>query len=138
MLTISGENMKKYLTVKQTNRYTKEKNLMFQGHAMYEKKGTALAISYMERDQKTNVAITIQDDELAIIRQGELMTTLVFRALETTKGSVLSEFGTIDLEIYTHKYIRKDNNIALEYDILSGGEVTDGYRILWMTKEDQA
>lgn len=138
MLTISGENMKKYLTAKQTHRFTKEKNLMFQGHADYEKKGSVLTIHYKEKDQRTNVTVTIQDDVLQIERHGELLTRLEFRPLEKTKGSVLSEFGTIDLEIYTHKYIRKEHTIALEYDILTGGEVTDGYRILWITKEDQA
>ena len=137
MLTINDENMKKYLTVKQTHRYTNEKNLMFQGHANYEQKAYGLCISYKE-DEQTSVTVMIQDDEISIKREGEFITSLMFRNLEKTQGSVLSEFGTIDLEIYTHKYIRKENIVALEYDILSGGNVTDGYRILWITKEDQA
>ena len=35
------------------------------------------------------------------------------------------------------KYIKRENIIAIEYDILSGDEVTDGYRILWILKEDK-
>lgn len=135
---ISGENMKKHLTVKQKHRYTNEKNLMFEGHVDFVKKGSLMSIAYVEKDQSASVNISADDVELRLERKGEVHTNLCFRHKETTVGSVLSEFGTIDLEIYTHKYIRKDNIIALEYDILSGGEVTDGYRILWILKEDQA
>ena len=35
------------------------------------------------------------------------------------------------------QYIKRENIIAIEYDILSGDEVTDGYRILWILKEDK-
>ena len=138
MLMISGENMKKHLTVKQKHRYTNEKNLMFEGHVNLVKKGSSLCMEYVEKDGVAFVKITADDEGLHIERKGEVMTNLHFQMNEKTCGSVLSEFGTIDLEIYTYKYIRKDNIIALEYDILSGGEVTDGYRILWILKEDQA
>ena len=138
MLMISGDDMKKHLTVKQKNRYTDEKSLMFEGHVEFIKKGSLISIEYMEHDQATIVKIHADKDELRLERKGEIQTNLLFRHMETTQGSVLSEFGTIDLGVYTHKYIRKENIIALEYDILSEGEVTDGYRILWILKEDQA
>lgn len=135
---ISGDNMKKHLIVKQKDRYTDEKNLMFDGYVDFMKKGSLISIEYVEKDQTTTVKVKADDDELQLERKGEIQTQLLFRHKETTNGSVLSEFGTIELGIYTHKYIRKDNIIALEYDILSEGEVTDGYRILWILKEDQA
>lgn len=138
MLMISGDNMKKHLIVKQKDRYTDEKNLMFDGYVDFMKKGSLISIEYVEKDQTTTVKVKADDDELQLERKGEIQTQLLFRHKETTNGSVLSEFGTIELGIYTHKYIRKDNIIALEYDILSEGEVTDGYRILWILKEDQA
>lgn len=138
MLMISGDNMKKHLIVKQKDRYTDEKNLMFDGYVDFMKKGSLISIEYVEKDQTTTVKVKADDDELQLERKGEIQTQLLFRHKETTIGSVLSEFGTIELGIYTHKYIRKDNIIALEYDILSEGEVTDGYRILWILKEDQA
>ena len=134
---ISGENMKKHLTVKQKHRYTNEKNLMFEGHVNLARNGSSLRIEYVEKDG-ASVKVIADDEGLHIERKGEVITNLHFEMNEKTDGSVLSEFGTIDLEIYTYKYIRKDNIIALEYDILSGGEVTDGYRILWILKEDQA
>lgn len=134
---ISGENMKKHLTVKQKHRYTNEKNLMFEGHVNLVKNGSSQCIEYVEKDG-ASVKVIADDEGLHIKRKGEVITNLHFEMNEKTSGSVLSEFGTIDLEIYTYKYIRKDNIIALEYDILSGGEVTDGYRILWILKEDQA
>ena len=138
MLMISGDNMKKHLIVKQKDRYTDEKNLMFDGYVDFMKKGSLISIEYVEKDQTTTVKVKADDDELQLERKGEIQTQLLVRHKETTIGSVLSEFGTIELGIYTHKYIRKDNIIALEYDILSEGEVTDGYRILWILKEDQA
>ena len=138
MLMISGDNMKKHLIVKQKDRYTDEKNLMFDGYVDFMKKGSLISIEYVEKDQTTTVKVKADDDELQLERKGEIQTQLLFRHKETTIGSVLSEFGTIELGIYTHKYIRNDNIIALEYDILSEGEVTDGYRILWILKEDQA
>lgn len=137
MLMISGDKMKKYLKVKQKHRYTNEKNVMFEGHGRFEKKGSVIHISYVENDQKTTVKVSANEEELHLVREGEFQTDLHFRHKQKTQGSVLSEFGTITLEIYTHKYIRKENVIALEYDILSGGEVTDGYRILWIVKEEQ-
>lgn len=109
---------------------------MFDGLANVSNHGGCIHIQYVERDQKTKVDVEAYEDELKIKRNGEVVTHLLFHCKEKTKGSVLSEFGTIDLGVYTHKYIKKENIIAIEYDILSGDEVSDGYRILWTIKED--
>ena len=82
------------------------------------------------------MTIEAKNDGLKIERKGELITQLSFEHNKTTTGSVMSEFGIFDIGVFTHKYIKKENIIAIEYDILSGDEVTDGYRILWVIKED--
>ena len=130
--------MKKHIVVKQKHLYTEERNLMFVGQAFFSDSDGCLRLSYKERGSNTAVSVEAENEELRIQRDGELMTRLTFQHKKQTTGSILSEFGTIDIGVFTHKYIKKENIIAIEYDILSGGEVTDGYRILWIIKEEQA
>lgn len=136
MLMISGEDMKKYIVVKQKHLYTNERYLMYEGQAFFSNKDGCLSLSYKEKDSDTKVTIEARNDGLKIKRKGELVTQLSFEHNKTTTGSVMSEFGMFDIGVFTHKYIKKENIIAIEYDILSGDEVTDGYRILWVIKED--
>lgn len=136
MLMVSGDDMRKYIVVKQKQLYTGERNLMFKGLAFFSNIEDVLHLSYTEMDTESSVIVEAYPDELRVHRKGEVVTHLQFQQGRQTDGSVLSEFGTIDIGIFTHKYIRKENCIAIEYDILSGGEVTDGYRILWIIKED--
>ena len=130
--------MKKHIVVKQKHLYTGERNLMFEGKAFFSNSDGCLRLSYTERGSNTAVSVEAENEELRIQRDGELMTRLTFQHKKQTTGSILSEFGTIDIGVFTHKYIKRENIIAIEYDILSGGEVTDGYRILWIIKEEQA
>ena len=137
MLMISGDSMKKHIVVKQKHLYTEERNLMFEGQAFFSDSNGCLRLSYTERGSNTAVSVEAENEGLRIQRDGELMTRLTFQHKKQTTGSVLSEFGTIDIGVFTHKYIKRENIIAIEYDILSGDEVTDGYRILWSLKEDK-
>lgn len=132
----SGEDMKKILAVKQKHLYTDEKNLMYQGEASYRVVDDTMYIEYKEQVTKADVCVKASKQQVCIIRSGELQSELWFVPKEKTSGKLLSEFGLIEIEIYTHKYIRKDNVIALEYDILVEREVTDGYRVIWNIKED--
>ncbi len=138
MLMISGDSMKKHIVVKQKHLYTGERNLMFEGKAFFSNTDGCIRLSYTEGHSDTQVSVEAGEDELRITRDGEIITRLSFRHQLETTGSLLSEFGTIDIGVFTHKYIKKENIIAIEYDILSGGEITDGYRILWIIKEEQA
>ena len=137
MLMISGDSMKKHIVVKQKHLYTEERNLMFEGQAFFSDSNGCLRLSYTERGSNTAVSVEAENEGLRIQRDGELMTRLTFQHKKQTTGSVLSEFGTIDIGVFTHKYIKREYIIAIEYDILSGDEVTDGYRILWILKEDK-
>ena len=134
---ISGDSMKKHIVVKQKHLYTEERNLMFEGQAFFSDSDGCLRLSYTERGSNTAVSVEAENEELRIQRDGELMTRLTFQHKKQTTGSILSEFGTIDIGVFTHKYIKRENIIAIEYDILRGDEVTDEYRILWILKEDK-
>lgn len=138
MLMISGDSMKKYIVVKQKHLYSNERYLMYEGQAFFSNKDGCMCLSYTEKGSSTKVSIEARNHMLSIKRDGELVTQLTFQKDKQTMGTVISEFGTIDIGVFTHKYIKKENIIAVEYDILSGDEVTDGYRILWVLKEDQA
>lgn len=133
---ISGEVMKKHILVRQQHRYTKERFILFDGIAEYQKNDDSIIILYKENDTKANVKIVAEDNVLKIVRKAEAKTTLEFREHKLTTGDVLSEFGCFTLDLHTHNYIKKENIIAIEYDIRSGEEVTDGFRIIWMVKED--
>lgn len=138
MLMISGDSMKKHIVVKQKHLYTEERNLMFEGQAFFSNSDGCLRLSYTEHGSNTMVSVEAEEGELRIKRDGEIITRLTFQHQKQTTGSILSEFGMIDIGVFTHKYIKRENIIAIEYDVLSGGEVTDGYRILWILKEDKA
>lgn len=133
---ISGEGMKKYVIVKQKHLYTKDRNVMFEGYAGFSKNESCTTLEYIEKDQQTEVCIIANDNELQIKRSGEIVTQLQFCCDKKTTGSIMSEFGMIEFDIFTHKYIKKENIIAIEYDISNGNERTDGYHIIWTIKED--
>lgn len=130
--------MEKYVVVKQKHLYNGDRNLMFKGSAFFSQKDDCLVLSYKEKDQKTEVRVEAKKEQLCIERKGEIITHLTFRPKEVTKGSILSVYGTMEIDVFTHKYIKKENIIAIEYDIRSGEETVEGYRIIWSMKEDQA
>lgn len=109
---------------------------MFDGIANFIGKEDILILEYVEKSTNAKVVVHASDEHMTIKREGDAITNLSFHAKQKTSGSVLSEFGTVEIEIFTHKYIKRENIIAIEYDILAGGEVTDGFRIIWTIKED--
>ncbi len=131
----SGEMMKKYVVVRQKHRFTKERKIMFQGSADVHKEVHHMRLEYMESDTYTRICIHAYAQELKLYRVGEVKTNLHFIAGKKTFGSIESEYGIIGLQVYTHKYIKKDNVIALEYDIVHDDVVTDSFYIIWDIKE---
>lgn len=128
--------MEKKLKVKQQHRYTQQRQLLYDGKAEFHRDGNHVRISYKEDDSGSNVLLDADEKMLELERIGtDIHTKLTFMNKERSKGSIVSEYGTIELEVHTYKYIKKENVIALEYDILVDGEVTDGYRIIWSLQE---
>ena len=97
------------------------------------------AVGYHELDAaSTNVEMFIHKEQLTIVRHGEVVSTLHFKSNEKTYGTVSSEFGEFQIELFTHRYLCGSETIAVEYDVLSGDEVSDSFRILWKIRRDDA
>lgn len=135
MLMISGDVMKRQVIVKQQHRYTKERNILFNGVADCRVDDRLLVIEYLEDNTKADVHIEADDVGLMIYRHGEVETRLRFQKGITMQGEVMSEFGSFYLDLYTHNYIKRDTVIAVDYDVISNDEVSDGYYIIWTIKE---
>lgn len=130
--------MKKKVTVKRKHRYTLESDLMYRGISEFERKDDCIKLRYMEKNIPLEVQVEVDAylDHMELRRYGETKSNLLFKEKETTKGILSSAYGDIDIDLYTYRYIRKDTVITLEYDILSAGEVSGGYHIIWNMKEE--
>lgn len=135
---ISGENMKKKVTVKRKHRYTQESDILYRGTGEYERKDGCIKLRYTEKNIPLDIQVEVDafQDHIELKRSGETKSNLYFKEKETTKGVLSSTYGDMDIDLYTYRYIRKDNVITLEYDILSAGEVSGGYHIIWNIKEE--
>lgn len=131
--------MKQRVIVKQKNKITNDEYLMADGMCEVITHGNKTEVSYHELDAaSTKVELFIHKDQLTIVRHGEVLSTLHFRTNEKTCGTVLSEFGEFQIELYTHRYLCGKETIAVEYDVLSGDAVSDSFRILWKIRRDDA
>lgn len=135
---ISGENMRKKVTVKRKHRYTLERDLMYRGASEWMRKDDCIKLHYLEKNKPLDVVVEVDayKDHMELRRSGETKSKLLFKEKETTKGILSSEYGDIEIDLYTYRYIRNDTVIMLEYDILSAGEVSGGYHIIWDIKEE--
>ena len=132
---ISGEIMKKLVTIKQTQFDTNDKNILFKGYLDVDKSMTKTVLSYVEGDGVTKVNMIFEDDKMHLERHGEMTTIMHFDPQVITEGSVISPYGTIPINIDTHKYINKDHTIAVEYDVVMEGEVSGRFRLICQIKE---
>ena len=109
---------------------------MYKGKVHFSNENSCTIIQYKEYDTNADVQICASENELSIHRTSELVSHLRFVLKEKTINKLLSEFGTIEIMVYTHKYIKKENIIAVEYDTMQGDQVLDRYRIIWDIKEE--
>ena len=131
--------MKQRVIVKQKNQITNEEFLMADGMCEVINHDNRTEVSYNELDAAaTKVELFIRKDQLTIVRHGEVLSNLHFRANEKTCGTVSSELGEFQIEFYTHRYLCGKETIAVEYDVLSGDTVSDSFRILWKIRRDDA
>ena len=74
--------------------------------------------------------ISAKENECTIKRIAENSTTLHLIENKKTKGIVESIYGTFNIDVHTNKYFKKEELIALEYDILNQNEILDSYRLM--------
>ena len=124
--------MKRKLIVKQRNQQTQEDIVLAESFIDIEEFEKTIRFDYHENDvNSTKVHIEATTQELHVHRFGEAISRLVFIEGQITSGLIESEFGSFDVELYTHRYISNQENIVVEYDVMNGEEVTDTYRIYW-------
>ena len=135
---ISGDGMKKKVTVKRMHRESKARDVLYKGISDFEKKNDCIKLSYQEENKEASVLVEAfaYPNYMELHRHGETASTLRFEKGKKTKGVLTSPYGEIDIDLFTYQYIRKDGVITLEYDILNQEEVTGGYRIIWNIKEE--
>lgn len=127
--------MRKKIQVKHTHRYTKSQNILFNGYANCHYYDRHIEYTYDEQDD-TNVIMRVYDDHMEIERFGEVHSLLQLYEGTSTLNPMESEYGTFEIEIYTYAYQNDDNYIMVEYDVESGSEDKDGFKIEIEVKED--
>lgn len=132
---VSGDDMEKEIVVKQKHRYTGKREMMYKGKADFIKNEDGFCLVYEEQPH-VFVKVSAYEDYLEIERKAEVHSHLCCHAKTVGKAVIASEYGEFELEIKTHRYIRKEHSIAVSYDIIQGNEASDGFTIIW-TIEDK-
>ena len=134
---VSGDNMKKHLTVKRKHRYEEERDILFRGIADVVSTNTGIKICYTEENKEAHVQVEVVADKdcLEIKRFSETNSRLFFSLNKRTDGVLSTPYGDISIEFFTHRYIYKEQIITLEYDIYNGDSCIGGYRFIWSIKE---
>lgn len=134
---VSGDEMKKKLTVKRKHRCQDERDILFNGFADVTKTDNGIKICYTEENKEACVQVEVEADnnQLMLKRLAETKSKMLFVLNEKTQGVLSTPYGDISIELFTHRYIFKDQIITLEYDIYNGDSCIGGYRIIWSIKE---
>lgn len=128
--------MKAYMQAVQHSLTTKEKTVLYQGMIETQQSGAGQRFTYNEKGTNAYVEVLAKETDLFIKRSSDVESTHCFRPFEETKGKIMSEFGLVEFELYTHKYIQSENIIFIEYDVMQNHEIIDRIRIVWEMKED--
>ena len=130
------ENMKVNIQVKQKNLQTNQESILCDQICDLELKDDTYSFSYNEK-RPLNGHVTMYGNMqgCTILRKAEGTTSLNLKHEKQTKGMVESIYGILEIDLYTRRYLKKDNVIAVEYDILNGKEVLESYRLMIKMKK---
>lgn len=125
------DDMKVYIQVKQNNLQTKEEIILCDQICDLELKDDFYSFSYKEKSPlKGQVEMKGNSNGCTIIRKAEGSTHLNLKHQKQTKGMVESIYGILEIDLYTRRYLKKDNVIAIEYDVLNGKDILESYRLM--------
>lgn len=129
--------MQKLITVKRFHRYEHTRDIIYRGECEYHKQNDCIILRYWEnnKEAKTHCEIIAAADHMEIRREGETASTLYFEVDKQSKGVLTTPYGNIEIGIYTYRYIRRENVITLEYDLMENDRPFSGYQMLWNIKE---
>ena len=126
--------MKKRLTVKQKNILDQSISVLHDGECECNRTHTQIILHYQENMADGTVELEANDEMLIIKRNAETQTRLLFRKGQKTTGMITSQYGSFEIELFTHFYQVRGNIIAIEYDVLSGADRTS-FRFTWQIQE---
>ena len=119
------------IEVKQKNLQTNHEQMLCDQICDLELKDDHYLFTYKEK-RPLEGHVTMQGDSngCSIIRKAEGTTRLNLKHQKQTKGIVESIYGILEIDLYTRRYFKKDNVIAVEYDILNDGDILESYRLM--------
>lgn len=109
--------MKKKIQVIQHQKYDKTKEILYSGYATFHLEEDYECLQYKELDG-TKVVMKLFDEQFQLQRFSETTTHLTMISNQKTKNEIVSEYGNIEIEIYTFAYSKNHDKIIVEYDIL--------------------
>ena len=126
--------MKKKIKVTNTHRYTKEKNIQYNGYVDINETMDGFMFTFREKDN-TKVRMTVHEYYMQIERFGQATTFLTLRKDVTTKNPIKSPYGVFEIDIFTYDYQNSGNYIKVEYDVENGTDDKDGFIVEIEIKE---
>jgi len=126
--------MIKQIYVKHQHRYSLEEADLYRGAASFVIHDDYEELIYREADG-SKVNVCIYQNQLIIIRSGEVQSNLTFKEHQKTINVIKSSYGDIEIELYTYQYKSEKNRIIVDYDIVSSSEDKDGYYIEFCIEE---
>lgn len=93
------------------NNTTKEE-LSFQTNGILQND----TLSFLDNEQIVNV-VTIKLPKVVIERKGEMHSFLTFEQNKTTSLLLKTNFGNLNIDIYTHVLKHENNKLIIIYDV---------------------
>lgn len=122
--------MKYKVSVKQKNLTTKEEVLLCDQILEAEKNVHDFHFSFEEKKPYMGtVEIKGDDKGCTIYRNCENRSTLDFVLKQKTKGLIESQYGILEIGLYTRHYDQKEEMITLIYDVMHESHVVESYRL---------
>lgn len=129
--------MMKRVVVKQKDLHSGLHKTLYIGRCSYFEYASGIFIEYKETNGDAITYVKASDQRLLVKHMGkDVQSQLPYQQQQHTTGMLMTEFGRIEIGVFTHKYIKRENSIAVVYDILQQGEVVESYRVIWNIKED--
>lgn len=128
--------MKKKIKITNTHRYTKQKNVQYNGYVDVTLLEDGFSFVFREKDN-TKVKMSIYDSYMQIERYGEAHTKLTMKENKTTKNPIESVYGIFEIDIFTYSYLNEKNHIKVEYDVENGTDDKDGFIVELEIKEER-
>lgn len=94
------------------NNTTKEE-LSFQTNGILQND----TLSFLDNEQIVNV-VTIKLPKVVIERKGEIHSFLTFEQNKTTSLLLKTNFGNLNIDIYTHVLKHENNKLIIIYDVI--------------------